>query len=283
MLKITTSNGDTLIHADQQPDSYNGRSADGSTYMVHGRSWGKHKYIRKEGNRYIYPEDLKKKAEDVGNAISSTASNVKKSVKDNLYKTAESAAQKAFKFAEEQSTKYMESSPIYQKQKAKYDNAVDQAKKSAKINDIKTKNSMAAMTRESIKDQKEHDRKIKAMEAKSRKREALRKKEEEEEKKLKKEKDRKKYLNNVRLNKKTKDVQKHIDEVNDEIAKERKKINQQRDNAHRMTTHKKTSSKNSVELQKQKTAQRKQAKDTLERTSDTLERMRKKNNRRNSK
>lgn len=60
MLKITTSNGDTLIHADQQPDSYNGRSADGSTYMVHGGAWGNHKYIRKEGNKYIYPEDLAK-------------------------------------------------------------------------------------------------------------------------------------------------------------------------------------------------------------------------------
>jgi len=61
MLKITTSNGNVLVHADQQPDSYNGQSADGSTYMVHGGSWGKHKYIRKEGNRYIYPEDMSRK------------------------------------------------------------------------------------------------------------------------------------------------------------------------------------------------------------------------------
>lgn len=62
MLQIKTTNGNTLIHADQQPDTYNGRSYDGSQYMVHAGEWGRHKYIRKEGNRYIYPEDLQKKA-----------------------------------------------------------------------------------------------------------------------------------------------------------------------------------------------------------------------------
>ena len=29
-----------------------------------GREWGNHKYIRKEGNRYIYPSDLKKISRD---------------------------------------------------------------------------------------------------------------------------------------------------------------------------------------------------------------------------
>lgn len=29
-----------------------------------GREWTKHKYVRKEGNRYIYPEDLKKSKKD---------------------------------------------------------------------------------------------------------------------------------------------------------------------------------------------------------------------------
>lgn len=29
-------------------------------FLIHGREWGQHKYIRKEGNRYIYPEDLQK-------------------------------------------------------------------------------------------------------------------------------------------------------------------------------------------------------------------------------
>lgn len=62
MLQIKTTNGNTLVHADQQPDTYNGRSYDGSQYMVHAGEWGRHKYIRKEGNRYIYPEDLQKKA-----------------------------------------------------------------------------------------------------------------------------------------------------------------------------------------------------------------------------
>lgn len=64
MLKITTTNGNTLIHADQQPDAIIGKSVDGSQYLVHAGEWGRHKYIRKEGNRYIYPEDLKK-ANDV--------------------------------------------------------------------------------------------------------------------------------------------------------------------------------------------------------------------------
>ena len=62
MLQIKTTNGNTLVHADQRPDTYNGRSYDGSQYMVHAGEWGRHKYIRKEGNRYIYPEDLQKKA-----------------------------------------------------------------------------------------------------------------------------------------------------------------------------------------------------------------------------
>lgn len=63
MLQIKTTSGETLIHADQRPDTYNGRSYDGSQYMVHAGEWGHHKYIRKEGNRYIYPEDLQKKAQ----------------------------------------------------------------------------------------------------------------------------------------------------------------------------------------------------------------------------
>ena len=60
MLQITTTNGDTLIHADQQPNAIIGQSVDGSQYLVHAGEWGKHKYIRKEGNRYIYPEDLQR-------------------------------------------------------------------------------------------------------------------------------------------------------------------------------------------------------------------------------
>lgn len=32
------------------------------TTLAHGMEWKKHKYIRKEGNRYIYPEDLKKRS-----------------------------------------------------------------------------------------------------------------------------------------------------------------------------------------------------------------------------
>ena len=60
MLKITTSNGDTLIHADQESDAMKFTATDGSQVVVHAGAWGRHKYIRKEGNRYIYPEDLQK-------------------------------------------------------------------------------------------------------------------------------------------------------------------------------------------------------------------------------
>lgn len=38
-------------------------------FLIHGREWGQHKYIRKEGNRYIYPEDLQKSG---GNGIPSS-------------------------------------------------------------------------------------------------------------------------------------------------------------------------------------------------------------------
>lgn len=60
MLKITTSNGDTLIHADQKSDAMKFTATDGSQVVVHAGAWGRHKYIRKEGNRYIYPDDLQK-------------------------------------------------------------------------------------------------------------------------------------------------------------------------------------------------------------------------------
>ena len=33
-------------------------------HSAKGTTWGEHKYIRKEGNRYIYPEDVKKSAND---------------------------------------------------------------------------------------------------------------------------------------------------------------------------------------------------------------------------
>ena len=76
MLQIKTTNGNTLVHADQRPDTYNGRSYDGSQYMVHAGEWGRHKYIRKEGNRYIYPEDLQKKASAGLHKVAKTAKDI---------------------------------------------------------------------------------------------------------------------------------------------------------------------------------------------------------------
>lgn len=76
MLRITTTNGDTLIHADQQSDAMKLTATDGSQVIVHAGEWGKHKYIRKEGNRYIYPEDLEKAkntAANIGNGFANTA------------------------------------------------------------------------------------------------------------------------------------------------------------------------------------------------------------------
>lgn len=80
MLRITTTNGDELYHADQQPDAMSMTAYDGSQVLVHAGEWGHHKYIRKEGNRYIYPEDL------VGNSFKGqmvkTAVNAGKKVVD---------------------------------------------------------------------------------------------------------------------------------------------------------------------------------------------------------
>lgn len=113
MLEIKTTNGDTLIHNDQQPDAMQITGYDGSRVMVHGGSWGNHKYIRKEGNRYIYPEDLQKAAKTVKtvyddrgiyaqaakNMVSDAKNSVKKygttkkmQIKDNIRKEAEDAA-----------------------------------------------------------------------------------------------------------------------------------------------------------------------------------------------
>lgn len=54
-------------------------------HALKGREWKTHKYIRKESNRYIYPEDLKKGRNkgwlsDAANAVSNTASSVASTV-----------------------------------------------------------------------------------------------------------------------------------------------------------------------------------------------------------
>ena len=50
-------------------------------------TWKQHKYIRKEGNRYIYPQDLKKTATNMANKVASTvkkaATNAKTTIKTN--------------------------------------------------------------------------------------------------------------------------------------------------------------------------------------------------------
>ena len=43
------------------PSYYIAKDRFGNYNLAHGIQWRQHKYIRKEGNRYIYPEDLKKK------------------------------------------------------------------------------------------------------------------------------------------------------------------------------------------------------------------------------
>lgn len=65
MLEIKMTSGDVLVHGDQQPDAIAIKGYDGSKILVHAGEWGRHKYIRKEGNRYIYPEDLQKTAKNV--------------------------------------------------------------------------------------------------------------------------------------------------------------------------------------------------------------------------
>lgn len=84
MLKITTSNGDTLIHADQESDAMKFTATDGSQVVVHAGEWGRHKYIRKEGNRYIYPEDLQK-ANDVQKHRAEVLSDRRQAKKDRAF------------------------------------------------------------------------------------------------------------------------------------------------------------------------------------------------------
>lgn len=62
-------------------------------------TWKQHKYIRKEGNRYIYPQDLKKKVTDtankIGDAVTRTANNVKTAAK-NTYNKASTAVKNTY-------------------------------------------------------------------------------------------------------------------------------------------------------------------------------------------
>lgn len=96
MLQIKTTNGNTLIHADQQPDTYNGRSYDGSQYMVHAGEWGRHKYIRKEGNRYIYPEDVLKSTTGIQRHHAQVLSDHRQAKKDKAYVESRERAERFF-------------------------------------------------------------------------------------------------------------------------------------------------------------------------------------------
>lgn len=109
MLEIRMASGDVLIHDDQQPDAMTIKGYDGSQVLVHAGEWGRHKYIRKEGNRYIYPEDLQKAAQrgyevvKKGQKIASTANDfiktkaeiAKYATKDALRKGSEAASKTA--------------------------------------------------------------------------------------------------------------------------------------------------------------------------------------------
>lgn len=109
MLEIKMTSGDVLVHGDQQPDAMTIKGYDGSKVLIHAGEWGRHKYIRKEGNRYIYPEDLQKVAQrgyevvQKGKKIASTANDfiktqaetAKYATKDALRKGSEVASKTA--------------------------------------------------------------------------------------------------------------------------------------------------------------------------------------------
>lgn len=131
MLKITTTNGDELIHADQQPDAYTGQAYDGSQYLVHAGEWGRHKYIRKEGNRYIYPEDLQKKASAGLHKVTQVAKDVYND-RDTYVKAAKNMASDAREIAERQ--KYRMKDELrkqHEERQAKSDHIKDRNKKMA--------------------------------------------------------------------------------------------------------------------------------------------------------
>ena len=109
MLEIKMTSGDVLVHGDQQPDAMIVKGYDGSKVLVHAGEWGRHKYIRKEGNRYIYPEDLQKAAQrgyevvKKGQKVASAANDfirtraeiAKYATKDALRKGSEAASKTA--------------------------------------------------------------------------------------------------------------------------------------------------------------------------------------------
>lgn len=66
---------------------YLGNGMYSAASLSHGYTWSKHKYIRKEGNRYIYPEDLKKDLNSAGKKITQTAASAKNTLNRKLIKS----------------------------------------------------------------------------------------------------------------------------------------------------------------------------------------------------
>ena len=58
--------------------------------LYHGE-WKKHKYIRIENGRYIYPEDLVKGARNVGSSVANTASAVRDRIGSGVRSVARTA------------------------------------------------------------------------------------------------------------------------------------------------------------------------------------------------
>lgn len=277
MLQITTTNGDTMIHGDGRPEATI-RSYDGSEVIVHAKEWGNHKYIRKEGNRYIYPEDLQRSGSHgpKGRKRNMLEGGMDVKIRDKRTTVAQMEKDKEF-------VKY---SPNQVNKRRTQAQAVTNAHQNATVKDEKHENLGGYSYRDG--EYQRQNPSTDNMKQQILNTEIRRKKEYESKEREAKQitnahnkftakkgdngyvyYDAEQYRNNPDLQsagvkkQKAKTAKRKADAA---------KVVKEHQNA---TTHRKGSTEE-LERQKQKTAQRKQAKETVERTSDTLERMRNK-------
>lgn len=64
--------------------------------LYHGREWSKHKYIRKEGDRYIYPEDVQGAKSSFGAAAKSAGRGLVKTAKAVIKNTKQGGAKEYY-------------------------------------------------------------------------------------------------------------------------------------------------------------------------------------------
>lgn len=101
--------------------------------LYHGVEWKRHKYIRKEGNRYIYPDDLKRGKQNLGAAAREVGRGIKTFVKESTNYNAAARTNKGIADSKK-SAKYQQNANHYRLQATKaskkndYENAAKYSK-----------------------------------------------------------------------------------------------------------------------------------------------------------